>query len=123
MESEKLDYTNTFRNLTQALTNKITPELESEIAKSWINSFQKRHDRENFTLSEKLVLMNRTNPKFILRNYMAQEVIEAAEESNYLKLETLIKIITNPFEEHKDFQSFAERSPEWAKDIEISCSS
>ena len=123
MESEKLDYTNTFRNLTQALTNKITPELESEIAKSWINSFQKRHHKESFTLSEKLVLMNNTNPKFILRNYMAQEVIEAAEESNYLELETLIKIITNPFEEHKDFQSFAERSPEWAKDIEISCSS
>ena len=123
MESEKLDYTNTFRNLTQALTNKITPELESEIAKSWINSFQKRHHKESFTLSEKLVLMNNTNPKFILRNYMAQEVIEAAEESNYLELETLIKIITNPFEEHEDFQSFAERSPEWAKDIEISCSS
>ena len=123
MESEKLDYTNTFRNLTQALTNKITPELESEIAKSWINSFQKRHHKESFTLSEKLVLMNNTNPKFILRNYMAQEVIEAAEESNYLKLEMLIKIITNPFEEHEDFQSFAERSPEWAKDIEISCSS
>ena len=123
MESEKLDYTNTFRNLTQALTNKITPELESEIAKSWINSFQKRHHKESFTLSKKLVLMNNTNPKFILRNYMAQEVIEAAEESNYLELETLIKIITNPFEEHEDFQSFAERSPEWAKDIEISCSS
>ena len=123
MESEKLDYTNTFRNLTQALTNKITPELESEIAKSWINSFQKRHHKESFTLSEKLVLMNNTNPKFILRNYMAQEVIEAAEESNYLKLEMLIKIITNPFEEHEDFQNFAERSPEWAKDIEISCSS
>ena len=123
MESEKLDYTNTFRNLTQALTNKITPELESEIAKSWINSFQKRHHKESFTLSEKLVLMNNTNPKFILRNYMAQEVIEAAEESNYSELETLIKIITNPFEEHEDFQSFAERSPEWAKDIEISCSS
>ena len=123
MESEKLDYTNTFRNLTQALTNKITPELESEIAKSWINSFQKRHHKESFTLSKKLVLMNNTNPKFILRNYMAQEVIEAAEESNYLELETLIKIITNPFKEHEDFQSFAERSPEWAKDIEISCSS
>ena len=69
------------------------------------------------------IFIRKTNPKFILRNYMAQEVIEAAEESNYLKLEMLIKIITNPFEEHEDFQSFAERSPEWAKDIEISCSS
>jgi len=123
MESEKLDYTNTFRNLTQALSRKITPELDSDIAKSWINSFQQRHEKESSSLSEKLVLMNRTNPKFILRNYMAQEVIEDAEESDYGKLEALIKIITNPFEEHEEFQSFAERSPEWAKDIEISCSS
>ena len=123
MESEKLDYTNTFRNLPQALDDQKTPELNSEIAKSWIHSFQQRHNKESFSSSDKLALMNHTNPKFILRNYMAQQVIEAAEESDYSKLETLIKIITNPFEEHEDFRSFAEKSPEWAKNIVVSCSS
>ena len=123
MESEKLDYTNTFRNLPQALDDQKTPELNSEIAKSWIHSFQQRHNKESFSSSDKLALMNHTNPKFILRNYMAQQVIEAAEESDYSKLETLIKIINNPFEEHEDFRSFAEKSPEWAKNIVVSCSS
>ena len=123
MESEKLDYTNTFRNLTQALTNKTTPELDSDIAKSWIVSFQERHTKEDLSVDKKLTSMNQVNPKFILRNYMAQEAIDAAEDSNFSKLETLIVVLTQPFEELKEHQKFANKSPAWAQDLEISCSS
>ena len=123
MESEKLDYTNTFRNLTQALTGTITSELNSKIAKSWILSFQERHSKEVLSVEKKLILMNKANPKFILRNYMAQEVIDAAENSDFSKLETLITILTKPFEELEEHQNFAKKSPAWAKDLEISCSS
>ncbi|MDC1488111.1 YdiU family protein [Gammaproteobacteria bacterium] len=123
MKSEKLDYTNTFRNLTQALTNKITPELDSDIAKSWIVSFQERHTKEVLSVDKKLISMHQVNPKFILRNYMAQEAIDAAEDSDFSKLETLIVVLTNPFEELEEHQKFANKSPAWAKDLEISCSS
>ena len=123
MESEKLDYTNTFRNLTQALTNKITPELDSDIAKIWIASFQERHTKEGLSADKKLISMNQVNPKFILRNYMAQEAIDAAEDSDFSKLETLIVVLTKPFEELKEHQKFANKSPAWAQDLEISCSS
>ena len=123
MESEKLDYTNTLRNLTQALTNKTTPELDSDIAKSWIVSFQERHIKEDLSVDKKLTSMNQVNPKFILRNYMAQEAIDAAEDSNFSKLETLIVVLTKPFEELKEHQKFANKSPAWAQDLEISCSS
>ena len=123
MESEKLDYTNTFRNLTQALTNKTTPELDSDIAKSWIVSFQERHTKEGLSVDKKLISMHQVNPKFILRNYMAQEAIDAAEDSDFSKLETLIVVLTKPFEELKEHQKFANKSPAWAQDLEISCSS
>ena len=123
MESEKLDYTNTFRNLTQALTNKITPELDSDVAKSWIVSFQERQTAEGLSLNKKVISMNQVNPKFILRNYMAQEAIDAAENNDFSILETLIIILTKPFKEHKEYQNFANKSPAWAKDLEISCSS
>ena len=102
MESEKLDYTNTFRNLTQALTNKITPELDSAVAKSWIVSFQERQTKEGLSADKKLISMNQVNPKFILRNYMAQEAIEAAENNDFSGLETLIIILSKPFEEHEE---------------------
>ena len=123
MESEKLDYTNTFRNITQALTNKITPELDSAVAKSWIVSFQERQTKEGLSVDKKVISMNQVNPKFILRNYMAQEAIEAAQNNDFSALETLIIILSKPFEEHEEFQNFANKSPAWAKDLEISCSS
>jgi len=123
MESEKLDYTNTFRNLTQALTNKVTPELDSAVAKSWIVSFQERQTKEGLSVDKKVISMNQVNPKFILRNYMAQEAIEAAQNNDFSALETLIIILSKPFEEHEEFQNFANKSPAWAKDLEISCSS
>ena len=123
MESEKLDYTNTFRNLTQALAKKNSPELNSEISKSWIVSFLERHAKETLSKDKRLELMNQVNPKFILRNYMAQEAIEAAEVNDFSKLETLMIVMTQPFEELIEHQKFANKSPMWAKDLEISCSS
>ena len=123
MESEKLDYTNTFRNLTQALAKKNSPELNSEISKSWVVSFLERHSKETLSKDKRLELMNQVNPKFILRNYMAQEAIEAAEVNDFSKLETLIIVMTQPFEELIEHQEFANKSPIWAKGLEISCSS
>ena len=123
MESEKLDYTNTFRNLTQAVTEVKTNELDSDVAMSWIKSFQERHRKESISIPEKLLLMNANNPKYILRNYMAQEAIEAAENSDFSALETLIEVISSPYDGLKKFEHFSNRSPDWAKDLEISCSS
>ena len=123
MESEKLDYTNTFRNLMHTLTNKISPELSSEISKSWVVSFLKRHSIETMSQEKRLELMSQMNPKFILRNYMAQEAIEAAEKNDFLLLNTLLIVLTQPFEEFPEHQKFANKSPKWAKDLEISCSS
>ena len=123
MESEKLDYTNTFRNLTQALAEENSPELQSEISKSWVVSFLERHSKETLSKDKRLKLMNQINPKFILRNYMAQEAIEAAEVNDSSKLETLMIVITQPYEELIEHEKFANKSPIWAKDLEISCSS
>jgi uncharacterized protein YdiU (UPF0061 family) len=123
MESEQLDYTNTFRNLSMGLSEIETPELNSEIAKSWIQSFQKRHEKEDRDKSNTAMAMKQINPKFILRNYMAQEAIELAEKSDFSKLENLIEIISNPFKEQVKYQEYEKRSPAWAKNLEISCSS
>ena len=123
MESEKLDYTNTFRNLTQALAEEHSPELHSEISKSWVVSFLERHSKETLSKDKRLKLMNQVNPKFILRNYMAQEAIEAAEVNDSSKLETLMIVITQPYEELIEHEKFANKSPIWAKDLQISCSS
>ena len=123
MESEKLDYTNTFRNLSQAVTSVKTNELNSNVSMSWIKSYQERHNKESIPIAKKILLMNANNSKYILRNYMAQEVIEAAESSDFSALETVIEVITSPYDELEQYKHFANRSPDWAKNLEISCSS
>ena len=123
MESEKLDYTNTFRNLATAIFKDHTAELSSDVAKAWIKSYQIRQEIEVNSSEKKIKLLNENNPKFILRNYMAQEAIEAAEELDFTVMEKLIEVITNPFDELDEYKHYAEKSPEWAKDLEISCSS
>ena len=123
MESEKLDYTNTFRNLSQAVTSVKTNELNSNVSMSWIKSYQERHNKESIPIAKKILLMNANNPKYILRNYMAQEVIEAAESLDFSALETVIEVITSPYDELEQYKHFANRSPDWAKNLEISCSS
>ena len=123
MESEKLDYTNTFRNLAQAATEVKTNELNSDVAMSWIKSYQERHHKESEPIAEKILVMNANNPKYILRYYMAQDVIEAAESSDFSALKTLIEVITSPYDELEQYEHFAKILPDWAKNLEISCSS
>ena len=123
MESEKLDYTNTFRNLSQAVTSVKTNELNSNVSMSWIKSYQEPQNKESIPIAKKILLIKANNPKYILRNYMAQEVIEAAESSDFSALETLIEVITSPYDELEQYKHFANRSPDWAKNLEISCSS
>ena len=53
----------------------------------------------DISVDKKLISIHQVNPKFILRNYMAQEAIDASEDSDFSKLETLIVVLTNPFEE------------------------
>jgi len=69
--------------------------------------------------------MNKLNPKFILRNYMAQEVIEKSEKLNYADLNKLFEILITPFDEHDDLDYDLNYSPnvEKAYNICISCSS
>ena len=67
--------------------------------------------------------MEQSNPKFILRNYLAQEAIQDAENSDFSKLYNLIEVLKKPYEENVNFEDYAKIPPDWSKKLEISCSS
>jgi uncharacterized protein YdiU (UPF0061 family) len=75
--------------------------------------------------SAKKSFMNSINPKFILRNHVAQRAIEKAENGNYEELWKIFKIMTSPFDEHSDilFEGEYDTSTEHAYNICVSCSS
>ena len=119
MQKNKKDYTNTFRSLS-----KENHQLfEDELGKKWLKKYKERLKIEKTSPKERKKTMELSNPKFILRNYLAQEAIQDAENSNYEKLNTLLELLKKPFNENSKYEDLAKAPPEWGKRLEISCSS
>lgn len=67
---------------------------------------------------------NSANPKYILRNYLAQEAIIAIEENgDNSKLLQLQQLLRRPFDEQPEMEDFAKRPPQWGQGLIMSCSS
>ncbi|MVN78645.1 YdiU family protein [Hymenobacter sp. HMF4947] len=71
--------------------------------------------------------MLRANPKYVMRNYLAQRAIEAAETGDLSLLEALFEVLKTPFDEHPAHDELAAKRPDWARDkpgsATLSCSS
>jgi uncharacterized protein YdiU (UPF0061 family) len=67
--------------------------------------------------------MLQVNPKFVLRNHLGELAIRQAKDGDYSMVQSLLHVLQNPFDEHPLHEEWAELAPEWASDIEISCSS
>jgi uncharacterized protein YdiU (UPF0061 family) len=71
--------------------------------------------------------MNNINPKYILRNYMLQLTIEAAEKGDYSLLQEMQDLLKNPYKELPQFEKWYSKMPEWARNkvgsSVLSCSS
>ena len=65
----------------------------------------------------------RVNPKFVLRNYLAQQAIERAQAKDYSEIERVWSLLRSPFDEHPELAGYAEPAPAWARDLQVSCSS
>ena len=67
--------------------------------------------------------MQKTNPKYVLRNHLGELAIRAAEAKDFSALAHLQKVLEAPFDEHPESESLADFPPAWANSIAISCSS
>ena len=70
--------------------------------------------------------MNRVNPKYVLRNYLAEEAIQAAEKDDFSKVDTLLELLLNPFDDKIDPETdkkYRRGRPKWAQNLCVSCSS
>ena len=70
-------------------------------------------------------LMQTSNPRYILRNWMAQAAIEKADEGDFEEVRKLLKVLKRPFAMQKEAEEagYARPPPRWAKEIRVSCSS
>ena len=65
--------------------------------------------------------MDRVNPKYVLRNYIAQLAIDDAHQGDFGKVNELLQVLRRPYDEQPEFEHYAERRPEWAR-TRVGCS-
>ncbi|CAF2585783.1 unnamed protein product [Rotaria sp. Silwood2] len=113
-----IDYTKFWRQLADDI---IPNEIQNE---HWYYVYKQRLALEgSYANKIRREQMNRINPKYILRNYMAQIAIEKAQQGDFNEIERLLHLLRHPYDEQSDMNDYAKVSPEWAKKIIISCSS
>jgi serine/tyrosine/threonine adenylyltransferase len=131
MQASQLDFTNTFRLLSEfnsaqnepnrALRNQFIDRSKFDV---WAAAYRARLQAEGSVDRERKKCMNRINPKYILRNYLAQNAISKAEkERDFSEVDRLLVLLERPFEEQPEMDGYAAAAPEWARHLEVSCSS
>ena len=89
--------------------------------KQWFVSYAKRLERETISCAEREQLMKTTNPKYVLRNYMAQMAIDKAEKDDVSLIDELYEVLKKPYEEQPEFEHWFAKRPEWARH-KVGCS-
>jgi len=119
MAQGRADYTLTFRELSRASDawlDRFGPARSA--AESWLAQWRDR------TRDEDLSGLDRVNPKYVLRNWVAETVIRAAEDHGDLApLGRVFRLLQNPYDEHADDEAFAAPPPPELCGLEVSCSS
>lgn len=88
---------------------------------SWGSKYRERLKSEKLNDEERKEKMNVVNPKYVLRNYMAQMAIEQAEKNNYVLLHELHEMLKRPYDEQPEYEKWFAKRPDWAKE-KIGCS-
>lgn len=128
MQAGAVDYTLFFRNLGDQPAEQALRVVRDDFVDlagfdRWSQDYLERLAHEPDNALGRRERMHAVNPLYILRNYLAQRAIKAAEGGDYEEVRRLHQVLCKPFEEQPGMQAYAERPPEWGKHLEISCSS
>ncbi|MCK5836120.1 MAG: YdiU family protein, partial [Desulfobacula sp.] len=95
-------------------TNEISSPVYLRL-NNWIRTYQKRLALDGITPEERKKQMNKINPRYVLRNYLAQTAIDKAENNDFSLVWELLDVMKRPYDDQPGKENFAEKRPEWAR--------
>jgi len=131
LNANAVDYTNFFRRLSDFKTDRAAPAetlrdmfIGPTAFDSWAINYRARLLAELSNDNERKQRMNAVNPKYVLRNYLAQNAIMAAtERHDYTEIDRLLACLRRPFDEQPEMEAYAAPPPDWSRQVVVSCSS
>jgi len=130
MHDSRIDFTSFFRDLSKVGSSTTLEDIpmrndfiDREAIDQWFENYISRIKTENTHDDERRSRMNQVNPKFILRNHLAQHAIERAQQDDFSEIEKLIHILSSPYEEQPENGGYAKTRPPGINPVEVSCSS
>ncbi len=130
MQASHVDFTLLFRRLGDLQVD--APENDAPLRDlfidrpafdAWALGYRERLRGEASVDAERRAAMNRVNPMYVLRNYLAQQAIEQAQNGDYAGVRDLLAVLEHPFDEQPGKEHYAALPPDWAAHLEVSCSS
>ena len=124
LESLHVDYTLFLRTLSHYEGDRealLGTGLYHEPMNAWLDRYDERI--KNIDNTERKKQMLGANPKYVLKNYMLEEAINAAQKGDFSVVNDLFKIAQNPFDAHPEFERWAKATPDAFKNKKLSCSS
>jgi len=130
MQASHVDFTLLFRRLGDLQVDVQASDeplrdlfIDRPAFDAWAIRYRERLGREARTDAERRSAMNLVNPKYVLRNYLAQQAIEHAQNGDYSVVRELLAVLEQPFDEQPGKEHYAALPPDWAAHLEVSCSS
>ncbi len=130
LQDSHADYTIVFRELgafssVEGASNEKLRDhfLDRERFDEWATRYRDRLKSEDSHDGERRGRMNRVNPKYVLRNYLAQTAIEKAQSKDFSEIDRLFTLLQDPFTDQSGMEAYALPPPNWGKHLAVSCSS
>ena len=81
----------------------------------WFARYQDRLASAGVSDEKRRERMNRINPLYVLRNYLAQLAIDRSEQGDHSGIAELLEVLRHPYDEQPGREAYAEKRPEWAR--------